>query len=414
MADFSPEVVRLDNGLRLVYLRSNTPVAHLGLNILAGSRYEKEGESGLAHFLEHCIFKGTKKRKSFHVLSRLDSVGGELNAFTSKEEMCLYSSFTKNHFSRASELLADISINANFPEKEIQKEKEIVLDEINSYLDSPSDKIFDDFEGLLFKDHALGENILGTPETVTGFTRENLMSYMARHFHTEASVLSFVGDIPLKKVLKELNKQFAHFPKTSELPDLNEFHNRTEFQVNSKEANYQVHALIGGYAPGYNEDDRRVAMLLINLLGGPAMNSKLNLSIREKYGYAYNIEANYTAYKEIGLWSIYLGTDKKFLKKTLQLVSKELKALTEKPITERQLTMYKEQYKGQLALSMESNSGMMIGLGKSILLFNEIDTIENIYKAIDDISAADVLAMSKRLFSEVTPSSLVFELNEKG
>lgn len=410
MSEFKPEIFRLSNGLRVVYLQVPSPVAHLGLSILAGSRFEKEGEAGLAHFLEHCIFKGTKHRKSFHVLSRLDSVGGELNAFTSKEEMCLYSSFTKNHLDRAAELLADISIHANFPEKEIQKEKEIVLDEINSYLDSPSDKIFDDFEGLLFKDHPLGENILGTPESVNAFGKKDLEDYMRRHFHTENAVISFVGETPLAKCKKILEKRFAEFPTTQEENSVQEFQGVSRFNIVQKEANYQVHALIGGYAPGYDSDERRTMMLLINHLGGPALNSRLNLSIREKYGYAYNIESNYTPYKEIGFWNVYVGTDQKYLKKTVQLVHKELELLSKKALGERQLQMIKEQYKGQLALGMESNSGMMIGLGKSLLLFNEIDTIESIYESIDQITADELQNLAKKTFLQKEMSSLVFDI----
>ena len=410
MSDFQPKVIRLSNGLRFVYLHAPSQVAHLGLTFLAGSRYESAAESGLAHFLEHCIFKGTTKRKSFHVLSRLDSVGGELNAFTSKEEMCLYSSFTKNHLDRAAELLADISMNANFPEKEIQKEKEIVLDEINSYLDSPADKIFDDFEAYLFKDHPLGENILGTKESVAGFTRQNLIDFKDRHFHVDNTVISFVGDISFNKCVKYLQKHFENFPKREEKTTHLPFEGEHIFNITEQEANYQVHAIIGGYATGYDVDDRRTMQLLINLLGGPALNSRLNLSIREKYGYTYNIEAGYTPYKEIGYWNIYLGTDQKYLKKTVALVLKEFKKLVEQPLGERQLLMAKEQYKGQLALGMESNSGMMIGLGKSLLLFDEIDTIENIYDSLDGITAEDIQLLSKKLFSSESLSRLVFEL----
>lgn len=412
MHDFKPLVVLLSNGLRLVYLQIPTPVSHLGLTVLAGSRYEQEGEAGLAHFLEHCIFKGTKKRKSFHVLSRLDSVGGELNAFTSKEEMCLYASFSNNHVDRAAELLADISINAVFPKKEIEKEKEIVLDEINSYLDSPSDKIFDDFEAYLFPKHPLGDNILGTKESVSGFTVEDLERFKSRHFHVRNSVVSYVGSTPISKVVKLLEKHFADFPVKSDSNGHHPFQKPTTFSLNMKEANYQAHALIGGYGPGYDQDERRCMMLLINILGGPAMNSRLNLSIREKYGYTYNIEANYTPYKEIGYWNVYLGTDQKYLKRSIKLVKKELQKLIDQPLGLRQLQMAKEQYKGQLALGMESNSGMMMGLGKSLLLFNEIDTLEEILESIDRISAEDLQKMAQEVFAPKSLSELVFELSE--
>ncbi|MEY3200159.1 MAG: hypothetical protein RJA13_2117, partial [Bacteroidota bacterium] len=208
MYEIKPEIFSLSNGIRVVYLHTPSQVAHLGITVLAGSRFERKAEDGLAHFLEHCIFKGTSKRKAFHILSRLDSVGGELNAYTAKEEMCVYASFTKEHIRRASELLADITLNSNFPLKEIQKEKEIILDEINSYLDSPSDKIFDDFEEHLFKGHALGNNILGTKERVQGFTRDDLQAYVKRFFTTENMVISFVGEIGRNRLEKILEEDF--------------------------------------------------------------------------------------------------------------------------------------------------------------------------------------------------------------
>ena len=410
MYEIQPEVFQLSNGIRVVYLHASSQVAHLGVTILAGSRFEGENEEGLAHFLEHCIFKGTQKRKAFHILSRLDSVGGELNAFTGKEEICIYASFTKNHVKRASELLADIALNSSFPLKEIQKEKEIVLDEINSYLDSPSDKIFDDFEAHLFKGHTLGNNILGTRDSVTSFGREDLLDYVGRFFSANNIVISFVGDIPSKQIKAMLEEDFKACKQQSYTVPKNDYTGQTPFKIRSKEANVQVHAVLGGLAPSYNQEMRRGMTLLTNILGGPALNSRLNLSIREKYGYSYTIEANYTPYVETGYWSVYFGTDPKYLNKTIDLVYKELKILRDKKLGTLQLSASKEQLKGHLALGLDNNSGLMLGLGKSLLLFNQIDTIEEIYASIDKLTSSELLEVANQYFADENISELIFEL----
>ena len=410
MIEIKPEIARLSNGIRLVYLHATAPVAHLGVTVLAGSRYEKSDEIGLAHFLEHCIFKGTEKRRTIHILSRLDSVGGEINAYTTKEEICVYASFVKNHLSRASELLADIAINSVFPEKEIEKEKEIVLDELNSYLDNPSEKIFDDFEALIFPKHPLGNNILGTPETVQSFDRNSLKKYVDRFFFAENTVISFVGDVPLKEIIKMLEKHFAGMRTNLPVVAPEPFTNYKVRRKRVQEGNYQAHAVIGGMAPGYSEETRRGMTLLINLLGGPALNSRLVLSIREKYGYSYNVEASFAPYADLGYWSIYFGTDQKYLDKTLALVYKELKRLREVPLTDRQLAEAKEQLKGHIALSLDSNVGLMQGLGKSLLLFNQIDTIQEMYASIDKLNAKELQEIAQKYFREDQISELIFEV----
>lgn len=412
MYEIQPEVFQLSNGIRVVYLHTISQVAHMGVTILAGSRFENPEEEGLAHFLEHCIFKGTHKRKAFHVLSRLDSVGGEVNAYTSKEEICIYASFTKNHIQRASELLADITLNSSFPEKEIQKEKEIILDEINSYLDSPSEKIFDDFEANLFKGHTLGNNILGTKESVNSFGKKHLLNYVHRFFTANNMVISFVGDISRKKLEKILEEDFkACLQHAIEIPK-NEFKNSTNFKIRTQESNNQVHALIGGLAPSYIDDNRRSMTLLINILGGPALNSRLSLSIREKYGYSYNVEATYSPFIDTGYWAVYLSTDPKYLKKSLELVYKELKLLRDKKLGTSQLNAAKEQLKGHIALGLDSNSGLMLSLGKSLLLFNQIDTIQEIYDSINKLTSSDLLECANLYFNESSISELIFDIEK--
>jgi predicted Zn-dependent peptidase len=410
MFELEPTIHALSNGIRLVYMHASAQVAHLGVTILAGSRYENSNEEGLAHFLEHCIFKGTKKRRSLHILSRLDAVGGELNAYTTKEEICVYASFSKQYTNRASELLADIVLNSVFPPKEIEKEKEIILDEINSYLDAPCDKIFDDFEEHLFKNHRLGANILGTKESVSAFTQKDLLNYVERFFFAENMVISFVGDVPIQKLIKTLEKDFSQLTRRNKAIQPESFADYKPFKIRSKEANVQAHGVIGGIAPGYNDEKRRGMTLLINVLGGPALNSRLILSIREKYGYSYNIEANYSPFADVGYWSIYFGTDQRYLEKTIKLVYKELNLLCEHALNEVQLKKAKEQLKGHLALSLDSNSGIMLGLGKSLLLFNQIDSIQEIYDGIDKITVDELKVIAKEYFNPEYISELIFEL----
>ncbi|TNE53169.1 MAG: insulinase family protein [Bacteroidetes bacterium] len=409
--DQETKIVRLSNGIRIAYVHVDSIVAHLGVTILAGSRYEEDHEEGLAHFLEHCIFKGTSKRRAFHVLSRLDSVGGELNAFTTKEEICIYASFMKEHLHRASDLISDIIQQATFPEKELIKEKEIVLDEINSYLDAPADRIFDEFEAQIFQNHPLGNNILGTKESVSGFTQQHLLEYVNKHFRAENMVISFVGSIPLNQLVRRLEKDFGTIQKGAGRPDPRTFENYRPSKKRSKEANFQAHVVIGSLAPGYRDDRRRGMTLLCNLLGGPALNARLILSIREKYGYSYNIEANYSPYADTGYWSVYFGTDQKYLKKTLSLVYRELRLLREKQLTPGQLKGAKDQLKGHLALSLENNSGLMQGLGKSLLLFDQIDTITEMYEEIDRITAEELQEIAQDYFDEAKISELIYEIS---
>jgi predicted Zn-dependent peptidase len=412
MIELKPQILHLSNGIRVVYLHASAPVAHLGVTFLAGSRYENEKEIGLAHFLEHCIFKGTEKRKTLQILSRLDDVGGEINAYTTKEEICVYASFVKNHFSRAAELLADIAINSNFPEKEIEKEKEIVLDELISYKDNPSEKLFDDFEALLFGDHALGNNILGTEESLASFGRKELIEYVEKYFFAENCVISFVGDIPSKTIVNKLESYFGAMKNGKKPMAPVHFSNYIPKKIRIPESNYQTHVMIGGLAPGYTNEDRRGMTLLINILGGPALNSRLILSVREKYGYSYTIEAQFNTFSEVGYWNVYFGTDEKYLNKTLKVVYAEIKKLREQELTVKQLEKAKEQLKGHIALSLDSNVGLMQGLGKSLLLFNQIDSIEEIYSSIDKLTSKELQRIANQYFSDENISELIFELKD--
>jgi predicted Zn-dependent peptidase len=395
--------------MRLVYLERKAFVAHLGVMILGGSRYERPEEEGLAHFLEHCIFKGTHKRKALDIFSDLDSVGGELNAYTNKEEICIHTSFRKAHFGIASELLGDIVQNASFPEDELIKEKEVVLDEIISYMDSPSERIFDDFESKMFPNHSLGYNTLGTRETVSGFTREHLSDYMSRFFKGSNMVLSFVGDLPLEEVIKQLEIDFGSIDGGVVTDTISQPKPFELFKVREKQANYQTHTVIGGQAPSYHEDSRRAMTLLTNVLGGPALNSRLTLLIREQYGYAYNIEAGFSSYSDSGLWSIYMGTDRKYLDRALDLIYKELAVIRENGLSAKELAQAKEQLKGHLALSLDSNLELMFSFAKSVLIHNKIDSVAEIYEQIDAISMQEIAEAAQKHFDPLQLGELIYE-----
>lgn len=409
MIELDPVIFELSNGIKVVYLKRKAYVAHLGVMIHAGSRFEQPNEQGLAHFIEHCIFKGTKKRSAFDVFSDLDRVGGELNAYTNKEEISVHASFRKTHFSIAAELIGDILQNATFPEKELKKEKEVILDEIMSYLDSPVERIYDEFEEHLYAGHSLGYNILGTKKSVKGFRREDILNYIERLFTPKNMVISFVGAVPESEVKNILEAEFGSITGEGKPHIEPPLISIPPFHVREKKSNYQIHTLVGGMAPSYNEDNRRAMTLLTNLLGGPALNSRLILSIREKHGYAYNVEANYTPYSDTGYWNIYLGTDKKYLKKAVKLIHVELNKLINEQLTESEISEAKEQLKGHLALSLDSNLELMFSLGKSVLIFGKVDSMKEIYAELDKISVEDVQKVAQTYFAEDKLSELIFE-----
>ena len=407
-----PTCITYKSGLRLVYLHKPSEVAHVGFFFRAGSRFEKENQTGLAHFLEHCVFKGTKKRNGSHTISRIDEVGGELNAYTAKEELCLHASFPKSHTARAFELLSDISINPVFTKKEVEKEKEIIFDEINSYLDSPYDKIFDDFEEELFKGHALGNNILGVKEGLENLNKNDLEGFVKDYFSKENLVVSFVGDISLKVIERMLGKHLHAMPERGSQVEIDPFSGYKPFRMVRKEANYQAHLVMGGMAPSYFNESRTAMAMLMNMIGGPAMNATLNISLRERHVLAYSVEANYVPYADVGFWQVYVGCESRNIKKSIKLIEKELDRLQKKPISAAKLTKVKQQFKGQLALSMDVNSGLMHSLGKSLLAFGQIDTIEEIHKSIDKISSDELQKLAQTYMRKSEVSSLVFDLKD--
>ncbi len=402
-------IYTLPNGIRVIHHPfKGSDVAHCGLIIGAGSRDERPEEQGLVHFIEHALFKGTHKRKAYHILSGLDAVGGELNAYTTKEATTIYASFQNRYFEKAVELIADISFNASFPEKEINKEKEVVVDEINSYLDSPSEQIFDDFEEQIFQGHSIGRNILGTEETVRGFRVKDLIRFRSQHFSTDRMVFSITGNIPLKKVNHVLDKYLVALPANYSKMHRTVYNQYQPQHLVSERTGHQEHCIIGTVAYSANDDKRQGLILLNNILGGPAMNSRLNLEIREKYGFTYNIDSSYTSYSDTGLFAIYYGTDQRHSGRTRQLIMKILKKMRNKLLGERQLSGSKKQLIGQIALGRENRVNVMLSLGKSLLLYNTVDSIELIYQKINDIQASDLLEVANEIFDEKYLSSLTF------
>lgn len=403
-------IFTLGNGIQVVYKEiPASDVSHCGIIIDAGSRDELENEQGLAHFIEHGLFKGTQKRKAFHVLNRLDIVGGEINAYTTKETTCIFASFLNEHFERAVELLQDICFNSIFPEKELEKEKDVIIDEIHSYLDSPSEQIYDDFEDQVFKGHPIGRNILGTVESVKGFTRENIFGFIKRNYKSGRIVFSCAGSLNLPMVKSIVEKYFSGIPSSNGSEKRKQFLGYRPAQIVRKRENtFQAHHITGGLAYSRNDPKRFPLILLNNLLGGPAMNSRLNLAIREKYGYTYNLESNYAAYSDTGIFSIYLGTDMKYLNKTVKLVQKELKKLREQKLGKMQLHYAKKQLIGHTAIAQENKAGVMLAIGKSLLYTGKVNSLEEIYDKFESITAEDMLCVANEVFDQNVLSSLTF------
>ncbi|MBN2236201.1 MAG: insulinase family protein [Bacteroidales bacterium] len=410
MADY--QIHQLKNGIRLVHqqigLVENGSVAHLGLIIDRGSRDELAHQNGLAHFIEHVIFKGTEKRKAYHILSRLEDVGGELNAFTSKEETVVQTAFLVPHYARALELVADIVFHSVFPEKELKKEQEVVIDEINSYKDTPSEQIFDDFDYLLFPDHPLGKNILGTKKLVKTFDREAVMQFIAQNYHTDKMVISSVGAIEFSKLVKLFEKYFSDKPSNLSNKEREAVNGYFPTEQTKKRRLFQAHCMIGNRAYGLKDDKRVAFSLLNNYLGGPGLNSRLSLAIREKFGFTYNLESNYTPYTDIGNFSVYMGTDKNYIERSIELVHKELKLLRDKKLGPLQLKKAKQQFSGQIAILEESNAVKMHNNGRSLLSYDKISTISDVNKKIQSVSSEAILEVANEVFDPQQMSMLVF------
>jgi predicted Zn-dependent peptidase len=383
-------------------------IAHCGLVINSGSRDEEDHEHGMAHFIEHMLFKGTKKRKAFHILSRLDDAGGELNAYTTKEETAVHASFLKEDYEKAVDVISDIVFNSVFPSREIEKEKDVILEEINSYRDNPAELIFDEFEELIFSGMPIGRNILGEPGTVKSFNTSSIRKFISKNYCTDQMVFCSVGNIRNEKIIGLFQKYFGQIPSSRKKINGALQYNYKPSVTEKKLDTWQNHCIIGNVSWPV-KDKRRIPMALLNnILGGQGLNSRLNLSLRERNGLAYNIESGYNPYYDTGVFSIYFGTDSQNLNRCISIIERELKMLRTEKLGVLQLSKAKNQVKGYLARGIENHESLMLSLGKSLLVFDRIHTMEENYRMIDSISSQDLLELAAEAFDPDSMSTLIY------
>ncbi len=402
-------IIRLKNGLRLIHKETDSTISHFGVLVNAGTRDESLNQMGLAHFVEHTIFKGTEKRNAFHIISRMEAVGGDLNASTSKEETYFHTSFLSADYPRAIELLSDIFFHSTFPEKELEKEKTVVLEEINYYKDSPSELIFDDFEDLVFAGHPLGKNILGTKQSVRKIKRQEILNFIAQNYTLNNVVLSSVGNISIQKLARLCERYFGEVS----IPEISRtrcpFTQYSPRELTVKKSTKQTNVMLGAPAYSIREDKRVPFMLLNNLLGGQGMNTRLNMSVREKLGLVYSIEANYTSFSDTGLFAIYFGCDSHNKDHALNVIYREIQKIREQKLGTMQLFYAKKQFVGQLALSNETKLNEMLALGHTALFFDEVDTIEESIAEIESVTAEQILEVANEILLPDQFCTLIFE-----
>ena len=442
----------LDNGLRIIHLPSDSKVVYCGYQINAGTRNEEPGEEGLAHFCEHVTFKGTERRKAWHILNCLESVGGDLNAYTNKEGTVYYSAILKEHIARAVDLLSDIVFHSVYPQAEIDKEVEVICDEIESYNDSPAELIYDEFENILFKGSSLGHNILGTAEQVRSFTTEDALRFTRKLYRPDNAIFFAYGDIDFKKLVKLVGRALADddsgklaaekLPQISQITQISRDENpvATEKSVSSVESvgpknyssvgpkNYpsvgnemagqtivmeknthQAHVMIGTRAYDVNDDRRMPLYLLNNILGGPGMNAKLNLALREHNGLVYTVESTMVAYGDTGTWSIYFGCDEHDIKRCLRLVRKELDRMMEKPLSDSQLKAAKKQIKGQIGVACDNRENFALDFGKSFLHYGWEKNVDCLYEQVEAITSQQIQDVARELFDKDRLITLIFK-----
>ncbi|QBQ42951.1 insulinase family protein [Sphingobacterium psychroaquaticum] len=402
------EVIRLDNGIRVVLHRQASPITHTCLVVNAGARDEQAGKYGMAHFIEHLLFKQTERRSTQQILNYIEAVGGDLNAYTTKEYTCIHASLLNPHLHKALDLFEDIIFHSTFPEEEMEKEKGVIVDEMASYLDSPEESIIDDYEDLVFKNSGLGHNILGLEEDLLAFDRPDVQKFLQENYNTHEIVVGITGDYDLKTVERMVRRYFESVPENNS-PKLRAQVGRTIAQhIEIEKPINQVHYMLGAQAYSIRDDRKTGLLLLNNLLGGMGMSSILNLSIREKYGIAYTIESNYTMFSDTGLFTIYLGTDVEKVKRAKRLVFKELDKLKDKGLTEIQLKKAKNKFKGQIALAEENRMSMIIAVAKNIMDYDRIISLDEVFAKIDAVSAREFHDIAIDIFDETKLSSLAF------
>ena len=415
----------LDNGLRIIHLPSDSKVVYCGYQINAGIRNEEPGEEGLAHFCEHVTFKGTERRKAWHILNCLESVGGDLNAYTNKEGTVYYSAILKEHIARAVDLLTDIVFHSVYPQAEIDKEVEVICDEIESYNDSPAELIYDEFENIIFKGSPLGHNILGTAEQVRSFKTEDALRFTRKLYRPDNAIFFAYGDIDFKKLVRLLKKSFLSEERRVKSEKFNSPEAQAQFNIQHSTFNtqhsfegqtivmqkntHQAHVMIGTRAYDVNDDRRMPLYLLNNMLGGPGMNAKLNLALREHNGLVYTVESTMVAYGDTGVWSIYFGCDEHDVKRCLRLVRKELDKFMQKPLSEAQLKAAKKQIKGQVGVACDNRENFALDFGKSFLHYGWEKNVDRLYEQVDEITAEQIQAVAQELFDKDRLTTLIFK-----
>ena len=407
----------LDNGLRIIHLPSDSKVVYCGYQINAGTRNERPGEEGLAHFCEHVTFKGTERRKAWHILNSLESVGGELNAYTNKEGTVYYSAILKEHIVRAIDILSDIVFHSVYPQQEIDKEIEVICDEIESYNDSPSELIYDEFENIIFRGHPLGHNILGTAQCVRQFTTEDALRFTHKLYRPDNAVFFAYGDIDFKKLVRVLanaTKDILTVEKvtTDNADDTTLSFSKEEYMgktIVMEKHTHQAHVMIGTRAYNVHDEKRMPLYLLNNILGGPGMNAKLNLALREHNGLVYTVESTMVSYSDTGIWSIYFGCDEHDVKQCLRLVRKELDKFMAKPLSDSQLRSAKKQIKGQIGVACDNRENFALDFGKSFLHYGWEKNVDKLYHHIDEITAQQIQTVAKELFDKDRLTTLIFK-----
>ena len=392
----------LPNGIRGIHRQVRTTVAHCALVIGAGSRDEHPGQYGLAHLTEHAFFKGTERRRAWQVNCRLENLGGELNAFTTKEETTIHATTLRGDFAKAAELIADIAFRSTFPEREIEREKEVIADEINTYKDSPADMIYDTFEDMLFEGSELGHNILGRKAALMRYDGAAIRAFTARTHTTDRMVFSSIGNFSPKTAEATALRYFGEQAATTRGFERAAPPAVKPFEKTVTKHTHQTHCIIGNRACGIEETKRLPLALLVNVLGGPSANSLLNVEVREKHGLSYNIEATYTPYGDSGLAAIYFSSEHANEAQCAELVERQLQRLRTTPLTGRQLSMAKKQFIAQLAISGESNENYMLSAGKSLLTHDEIDTMEEVYAKIGALTAAQLTEAAEEVFTKMS------------
>ena len=407
----------LDNGLRIIHLPSDNQVVYCGYQINAGTRNEEPGEEGLAHFCEHVTFKGTERRKAWHILNCLESVGGDLNAYTNKEGTVYYSAILKEHIARAVDLLSDIVFHSVYPQAEIDKEVEVICDEIESYNDSPAELIYDEFENILFKGSPLGHNILGTAEQVRAFKTEDALRFTQKLYRPDNAIFFAYGDIDFKKLVRLLQRALADDESVVNLAEEKLPHKNYPSvgdgiagqTIVMQKNTHQAHVMIGTRAYDVNDDRRMPLYLLNNMLGGPGMNAKLNLALREHNGLVYTVESTMVSYGDTGTWSIYFGCDEHDVKRCLRLVRKELDKFMQKPLSDAQLKAAKKQIKGQIGVACDNRENFALDFGKSFLHYGWEKNVDRLYEQVDEITAAQIQAVAQELFDKDRLTTLIFK-----